>query len=98
MSNKRAKTGQVKHDTKVGQRANYYKNKGATFIRTDLRGGAKPPKLNGRIPDLYVRLNGELFVEEIETKDSLTKDQAQQEILKNATKKRGGKFKVIVAK
>ncbi len=98
MIKKRTKTGQTKHDKKVQQRAEFYKKKGASFIRTDLPGGTKPPKLGTKIPDLYVRLNGELIVEEVETKDTLTKDKKQQEILKKETKKKGGSFKIILAK
>ena len=95
---KRTKTGQAKHDKKVLQRAEYYKKKGASYVRVDLPGQVKPPKLGGKIPDLYIRLNGELIVEEIETKQSLNTDKKQQEILKSETKKKGGKFKVTVAK
>ena len=98
MVTKRTKTGQVKHDKKVQQRAELYKKKGASFIRTDLPGGAKPPKLGRKTPDLYVRLKGQLIVEEVETKKTSDADKKQQEILKRETKKRGGTFKIITVK
>lgn len=98
MTTKRTKMGQAKHDKKVQQRVDFYKNKGATFVRADLPGGTKPPKLGNKIPDLYVRLNGELIVEEIETPKTLNTDKKQQEILKKETKEKGGKFKIIIAK
>ena len=95
---KRTKQGQAKHDKKVQQRVDFYKKKGAAFVRADLPGGTKPPKLGRKIPDLYIRLNGNLIVEEIETPKTLKDDKKQQEILKKETKKRGGVFKVIVTK
>ena len=95
---KRTKQGQAKHDKKVQQRLEYYKKLGAIYVRADLPNRAKPPKLGNKIPDLYIRLNGKLIVEEIETLKTLNSDKRQQEILKKETKKRGGIFKIIVTK
>jgi hypothetical protein len=98
MSNNRTKQGQVEHDKKVQQRLDQYKKQGASFIRADLPGRAKPPKLGGKTPDLYVHLKGKLIVEEVETRKSITSDRKQQEILKRETKKRGGTFKITKTK
>lgn len=95
---KRTKTGQAKHDKKVAQRLDFYKKKGASYARADLPGHAKPPKMGKKVPDLYIRLDGELIVEEVETKQSMKTDQKQRRILKDEAKKRGGKFKISVAK
>jgi len=98
MNNKRTKQGQAKHDKKVQQRLDQYKKQGATFIRADLPGRARPPKLGGKIPDLYVRLRGKLVVEEIETKKTTASDKKQQDILRKETRKRGGTFRITTAK
>ena len=94
---KRTKTGQTKHDQKVLQRYNYYKNKGA-WVKADLPGQAKPPKIKNKIPDIYARLNGKLLVEEIETPDTINTDKKQIEKLKEGTREKGGTFKVIKTK
>ena len=98
MATTRTKIGQAKHDKKVQQRFDYYKKQGASYLRADLPGGAKPPKLGRKIPDLYVRLDGELIVDEIETPSTVKSDQKQQEAFKKVVKEKGGKFKIIIAK
>jgi hypothetical protein len=93
----RTKSGQARHDKKVAHRLDYYKKLGATFIRADLPGKSKPPKIKGRIPDIYVRINGRLIVEEIETQDTIKTDESQINLLKKGTRDMGGNFKVILA-
>ncbi len=95
--NKRGKIGQARHDRKVEQRMNHYKNKGYK-VKADLPGRAKPPKIGGAIPDIVAKKKNELIVEEIETSSTKNSDKAQQQKLKGGTKKLGGKFKIIIAK
>jgi len=92
---KRTKKGQAQHDKKVLQRYEHYKKQGA-WVRADLPGQAKPPKIKNKIPDVYVRLNGELIVEEIETPDTINTDKKQQEKLREGVKQKGGKFKILI--
>jgi len=94
---KRGKIGQAKHDRKVQQRLDYYKEKGF-WVRADLPDRAKPPKVGGKIPDIYARKGDELVVEEIETSSTKESDKAQQQKLKEGTKKLGGKFNIKIAK
>ncbi|MDP2736475.1 MAG: hypothetical protein Q8O59_01665 [bacterium] len=96
-SQKRTKTGQAKHDKKVLQRLNLYKEKHFS-VKADLPGRAKPPKIGGRIPDIIAKKGKKLIVEEIETPSTKTTDKIQHDKLKEGTKKLGGKFKVIIAK
>lgn len=94
---KRGKIGQTKHDRKVQRRLDYYKKR-EFWVRADLPNRAKPPKVEGKIPDIYARKGDELVVEEIETLSTKDSDKLQQQKLKEGTKKLGGKFRVIVAK
>ena len=94
---KRGKIGQTKHDQKVSQRLDYYRDRGF-WTKADLPDRAKPPKVGGKIPDIYARKGDELFVEEIETPSTKKSDELQQQRLKEGTKKLGGKFKVVVTK
>ena len=88
---KRGKIGQARHDAKVQQRLDLYKDK-------DLPGRAKPQKIGGRIPDIIAKKGKKLVVEEVETRSTKDTDKTQQEALRKGTKERGGTFKVIVAK
>jgi len=94
---KRGKTGQAKHDRKVQQRLDYYVDKG---FRTwaDLPGRAKPPKVEGKIPDIYARRKNQLFIEEIETPSTMSTDKKQHQKLKEGAKKLGGKFSIKTTK
>ena len=93
----RGKVGQAKHDRKVTQRLDYYKDKG---FRTwaDLPGRAKPPKVGGRIPDIYARKGKKLIVEEIETLATKNTDTKQHQQLRKGTKELGGKFGIKIAR
>lgn len=94
---KRGKVGQAKHDNKVQQRLDYYKNKDF-WVRADLPGRSKPPKVSERIPDIYARKGKKLVVEEVETPNTLKSDKEQQQKLKSGTEKLGGEFKIKIAK
>lgn len=93
----RGKVGQVKHDKKVQQRLEKYREEGFR-VKADLPGRARPPKIGGRIPDLVAKKGKKLIVEEIETKSTVTSDREQQNRLRKGSKDKGGTFKVIVAK
>ena len=94
---KRGKIGQAKHDKKVQQRLDHYKDKGYS-VKADLPGRAKPQKIGGRIPDIIAKKGSDLIVEEIETASTMNSDRDQQAKLREGTKDIGGKFKVIKAK
>jgi len=94
---KRGKVGQAKHDRRVQQRLDYYKEKGYR-VKADLPGRAKPQKIGGRIPDVIAKKGKKLIVEEVETASTKNTDKDQQEHLRKGTKKLGGKFKIIIAK
>jgi len=94
---KRGKIGQAKHDRKVQQRLDHYKEKGFR-VWADLPGRARPPKVGGVIPDIYARKGSELIVEEIETPSTKYSDKTQHQKLKEGTKKLGGKLSVKITK
>jgi len=96
-SQKRTKTGQAKHDKKVLQRLNLYKEKHFS-VKADLPGRVKPRLINGRIPDIIAKKGRKLIVEEIETPSTKVTDKIQHQRLKKGVKKLGGVFKVIIAK
>jgi len=94
---KRGKIGQMRHDKKVQQRLEHYKEK-KFRVWADLPGRARPPKVGGVIPDIYARKKKKLFIEEIETPATKESDKKQQERLKKGTKKLGGEFSIKIAK
>jgi len=93
----RGKMGQVKHDAKVQKELERFINQG---FRTwaDLPGRAKPPKVGGRIPDIYARKGKKLIVEEIETLATKNTDTKQHQQLRKGTKELGGKFGIKIAR
>ena len=93
----RGKIGQARHDNKVQQRLDYYKDKGFS-VKADLPGRGKPPKIGGRIPDIIATKKTVKIVEEIETAATIDADRKQQLLLKNGAKRIGAKFRVIKAK
>ena len=75
--NMRTKENQTSHDSQVGIQANSLIDKGFNKIFVDLPGYAKPPTINGHIPDVFAQkiLNGiitETAIIEIETEDTLS--------------------------
>jgi len=94
---KRGKIGQARHDKKVEQRLDFYKEK-EYRVWADLPGRAKPPQVGGVIPDIYARKGKKLFVEEIETSSTKDSDKKQHQKLREGTKRLGGDFSVKIAK
>lgn len=94
---KRRKAGQISHDRKVAERLEYFKARGF-WVRADLPNRAKPPKLGTKIPDIYARKGKELIVEEVETPSTMRTDAKQQDVLREETKSRGGKFSIKIAR
>ncbi|MDD5341791.1 MAG: hypothetical protein PHI73_00420 [Patescibacteria group bacterium] len=94
---KRGKVGQAKHDRKVQKELEKFIDQD---FRTwaDLPGRTKPPKVGGRVPDIYARKGKKLVVEEIETVSTKNADKQQQKQLRKGTKKLGGKFFVKTVK
>lgn len=93
---KRTKAGQFQHDQKVLQRYEFFRKIGA-WVRADLPDHAKPPKIKGRIPDIYAKIGKQLFVEEVETRDTIDKDYLQHKLLEKGTEEKGGTFRIIQA-
>lgn len=58
--------------------AEYYERQGYK-VQADILGYDKPRTIGGRRPDVIARNNQETVIVEVETKDTLEKDQAQQE-------------------
>ena len=75
----RTKTNQVRHDVGVGNIAKQVVLAGWNFVRSDLRGNTKPPRINGFIPDVYVAHYGRQRVIEVETTDSINTQHALQQ-------------------
>lgn len=77
----RTKEGQTLHDTWVSGAGRFLRGKGFDTVYVDLPNCAKPPKLNGYIPDVYAIKNkalfpgsslnvSEVYIVEVETEDS----------------------------
>ena len=84
------------HDQKVREVAKYLRKAGY-FVRADLPGHKRPPKLAGIRPDIYAHKKGNKLVYEIETKGSFKIDRPQRKKLESASKKIGADFKVLIA-
>ena len=78
MSAKRSKTEHRKHDAEVRRQAE--KLKAQRFdVKADLLGWEKPHTIGGRRPDVYGKKGKQEKVREVETEDSLDKDQEQRQ-------------------
>lgn len=99
MGSGRTKVSQSKHDQKVQQVAEEYKQKGYK-ISADLPGYSKPPKRGSYIPDIIAKKDKEEIIVEVETVDSVNnpRDLAQQGAFQRAARRSGAKFKRIIAK
>ena len=94
---------QSKHDQMVQYTVNYLNNNGFSDIRADLKGRVQPTKITwkstsrGHIPDVTAQ-NGQLFLFEVETDDSIFDDHAEDQWKLFATyaREHGAKFWVIV--
>jgi len=78
---KRTPRQQSKHDAGVQDSAEYYEQQGYN-VQADISGYDKPKSIGGRRPDVIARKKQETVIVEVETKDSLEKDKAQQETFK----------------
>ncbi len=75
----RTKENQEKHDIGVGNLAGQVISVGWGTVRSDLPGNIKPLMINGFIPDVYAAHNGEEYVIEVETADSINTPHAMQQ-------------------
>lgn len=107
----RTKEGQEKHDKFVGTAALFLKQKGFNKMYVDLPNFAKPPKVNGYIPDIYavktkllisgLTLPVETLLVEVETEDTQNTMSAMLQhfaFQKWASENRQTFFEVIIAK
>lgn len=92
----RIKQRQKIHDQKVQEVARRLR-RSRYFVRADLPGHPRPPKLAGIRPDIYAHKKGKKVVYEIETKQTLQLDRPQQKKLKQASKKLGAEFRILLA-
>jgi len=76
----RIKENQRRHDVGVGNSARQVILAGWNTVRSDLPGNTKPPMINGFIPDIYaMHNNGQRYLIEIETTDSINTQHALQQ-------------------
>lgn len=95
----RTKENQEKHDVAVGSWAKQVIMSGWNSVWSDLPGNVKPPMVGGFIPDIYAVHNGQKYIIEIETIDSIKTPHAiQQKIVFQAwaNTSPGRKFEVKV--
>lgn len=78
---KRSPNQQSKHDRGVEKTAEYYERRGYT-VQADIPGYDRPKTIDGRRPDVIAKGHGETVVVEVETRDALEKDRAQQQTFK----------------
>jgi len=94
----RGRKKQRKHDAKVKREADKLKRKGWK-VKADLRGYSKPKPIgkDKRVPDVVARKKGATRIIEVETKDTLVKDKAQQSTFKrSAAQKKRTTYKTVV--
>jgi len=94
----RSKGRQSVHDRKVSRIASGYKSQGYQ-VKADLAGRSRPPKLGGRIPDVYATKGRKTIAVEVETPASVISDRAQRHDLRNwASRGKDRTFRYTVAK
>lgn len=76
----RNKDGQERHDRGVAYWARQIITAGWSRVWSDLPGNAKPPIINGYIPDIYALHGNSEYAIEIETQDSVNSEQARQQL------------------
>ncbi len=86
---KRSRSQQTKHDRKVGQIARRLDREGYR-VKADLPGYERPDPIGKakRIPDVEATKRGTRKLVEVETEDSLEKDQKQQETFRRSAAQR----------
>jgi len=83
---KRSKRQQNKHDNEVSRLAKYYQQQDFQ-VNADIEGFNQPTTINGRRPDIIAKKKGKTVIVEVETIDSLKKDQNQRQVFKRYTEK-----------
>ncbi len=78
---KRTPRQQSKHDRGVQASAEYYEQQGYN-VQADIPEYDRPRIIGGRRPDVIARSSQETVIVEVETRDTVDKDQAQQETFK----------------
>lgn len=79
---KRSPRQQGKHDIGVKKTADYYLTQGYK-VKADIKGFDQPESINKRRPDVVAKKNGKTVVVEVETKDSIKTDEAQQKVFQD---------------
>ena len=95
---KRTPKQQTKHYKEVKNQAQYYKRQGIK-VEADIEDFDKPKTINGRRPDIIAKKGKKVIIVEIETSESLKKDEGQQKVFKNyADKHKNVRFRTKLAK
>lgn len=95
----RGRGKQTKHDTRVKREADKLKRKGWK-VKADIPGYHQPKPIGKekRVPDVVARKKGATRIIEVETKDTLVKDKAQQSTFKrSAAQKKRTTYETVVA-
>lgn len=90
------KERQIRHDQKVQEVARRLR-RARYFVRADLPGHPRPPKIGGIRPDIYAHKKGRKVIYEIETPGSLLTDEPQRRRLAKAAQKQEIEFRTLVA-
>jgi hypothetical protein len=89
---------QTKHDKEVKRTADSYQKRGFK-VKADISGYKQPETKEGRRPDMIAQKDGKEIIVEVETRDSIKTDQAQQRAFENyAAKHKNTKFRTKIAK
>lgn len=91
------KERQAIHDEKVQEVARHLK-RARYFVRADLPGHRRPPRIGGIRPDIYAHKKGRKTIYEIEMVESFKKDTKQRKKLAEAAAKKSMVFRVLIAK
>ena len=73
---------QGKHDKGVKAAADYYLKQGYK-VEADIKNFDQPKSINRRRPDVVAKKGRKTIIVEVETKDSIDADKAQQKVFKN---------------
>jgi len=72
----RVKENQERHDIGVANWARKVISAGWSFVQSDLPNNTKPSVIGGFVPDIYAAHNGQEYVIEVETLDSVNTEHA----------------------
>jgi len=83
---KKSPRQRTKHNKAVQRTVDYYKSQGYD-VRADLpRFHKKPGLIGGKRPDVVARKDKKVVIVEVETRDTIGKDQKQQEVFRKHQK------------